>query len=82
MHVEVYTKSGCSLCDDAIDLLRRKQRSHTFVLTLHDIADRTEWFATYRYRVPVICIGGVPALELRIEEEALTAALVAAERGV
>ncbi len=82
MHVEVYTKSGCSLCDDAIDLLRRKQRSHSFSLALHDIADRAEWFSAFRYRVPVICIDGVECCALRIEEETLTKALVAAERGV
>lgn len=74
MVVEVYTKPGCPLCDEMLDLFDE-------VLLpdgqpqLHNILERDDWFGAYRYRVPVVVIDGKVTLELRFTLEQLKKAL-------
>jgi len=48
--IVVYTKSACHLCDELKDQLR----SLGVVFEECDIATRSEWFETYKNRVPVL----------------------------
>lgn len=75
MRVEVYTKPACSLCDRAKDSLTRAQEKWAFELVEHSLYERADWFARYRYDVPVVFIGGVERLKLSFTDSELEAAL-------
>ena len=74
MHVEVYTKQGCSLCDDALEDLRRA--GVRFVA--RDIRENLAWFTRWRYSVPVLVVDGVERLSLRWSPDELARVLVCA----
>lgn len=82
MQVTVYVKAGCSLCDDALELLHQAQGTYPLEVTLRDIASDLTLFQRYRYRVPVVCLEGEEALELRFSARALEAKLAAASQKV
>lgn len=54
MHVNVYTRSGCHLCDDAIELLR----AHGLDPVLQDIDEDKTLHARFTDCVPVVEIDG------------------------
>ena len=74
MVVEVYTKPGCPLCDEMLDLFDEVTLPEGQPL-LRNIYERPEWFDAYRYRVPVVVIDGTVTLELRFTKEQLKKAL-------
>lgn len=76
--IHVYRKPGCSLCDEAADLLDDARARFAFAVEPHNILEDAEWFAKYRYRVPVLVIDGIERLELRFDEGRLDEALRAA----
>ncbi len=75
MRVEVYKKQSCSLCDDAAEWLQLARVSVSFELIEHDIYERAEWFARYRYEIPVVVIDGVERLKLNFTQAQLETAL-------
>ena len=75
MRVEVYKKQSCSLCDDASEWLQLARASTHFELIEHDIYERAEWFARYRYEIPVVVIDGVERLKLNFTQAQLETAL-------
>lgn len=71
MDVELVTRSGCHLCDDALALLRElgvepRQR---------DVDAEAELFDLYDFRVPVVLVDGRVVGEGRVDRQALTRAL-------
>jgi hypothetical protein len=74
MVLEVYTKPGCSLCDDMLELIDQLRERHPFELVLHNIFERQEWFDAHRQRIPVVAIDGVEVLQLRFTFAQLQAA--------
>jgi glutaredoxin len=78
MHVVVYRKPGCPLCDEAEELLEDARAAAGFELELRNILERDDWFSRYRYRIPVVVIDGIERLELRFSAQELHAALSAA----
>ena len=71
MLVEVYTKPGCSLCDEMIDLFDEVGVSPVE----RNIFEKQAWFDAYRYRIPVVAIDGREVLELRFTLDQLKKAL-------
>lgn len=74
MLVEVYTKPGCSLCDEMLELLEDLQQAQPFELVERNIFEREGWFEAYRHRIPVVAIDGVEVLHLRFTHAQLLAA--------
>ena len=74
MVVEVYTKPGCPLCDEMLELFE-EIRLPGGQPAVRNIYQRQEWFDAYRYRVPVVVIDGAVRLELRFTLEQLKKAL-------
>jgi glutaredoxin len=70
--VTLYGRSGCHLCDDARDALRRIQTTHPFVLHEVDIETDDELFMRYLERIPVIALDGEELSDHFVDEEALT----------
>lgn len=71
MDVELVTRQGCHLCEDALRLLRElglepRQR---------DVDGDAELSRLYDFRVPVVLVDGRVVGEGRLDREALTRAL-------
>lgn len=71
MEIELVTRRGCHLCEDALDLLRGlgvepRQR---------DVDAEAELFALYDFRVPVVLVDGRVVGEGRLDPEVLRRAL-------
>jgi predicted thioredoxin/glutaredoxin len=69
--VELVTRQGCHLCEDALGLLRElglepRQR---------DVDSDAELFRLYDFRVPVVLVDGRVAGEGRLDRDALSRAL-------
>ncbi len=77
----VYTKPGCHLCDDMLDLLRVTLRGSGEAVTERNIASDLDDFERYRHDIPVLVIDGREVARHRISEPALQAALTAAGIG-
>ena len=77
MQIHVYGKPGCSLCDDALELLDDTHPRFSFEVVSHNILEETVLFEKYRHRVPVVVIAGIERLCLRFTSQELEAALSA-----
>ncbi len=71
MEVELVTRKGCHLCDDAYDLLRQLRVEPR----VRDVDLDPELFRLYDFRVPVLLIDGRVVGEGRLDEQALRRAL-------
>lgn len=66
MHVILYSKAGCHLCDEAREHLEDLAAEQVFELDEMDIRRDDQLFERYRYRIPVITVDGAERLEGRI----------------
>ena len=71
----LFTKPGCTLCDEALELLDAVRGEIPFELETVNIYDTHELFDRYRYRISVIRRGELDVLELRFTLEELKRAL-------
>jgi glutaredoxin len=69
MLVELVTRDGCHLCEEALDLLHRGGVD----FTLRDVDADPELFRLYDFRVPVILLEGRVVAEGQIDSSALEA---------
>ena len=76
--VLVYTKPGCHLCDDMLDLLHSTLRTRGVSVTERNIALDLDDFERYKHDIPVLVIDGREVARHRIGEAALVSALDAA----
>ncbi len=67
MKVELVTREGCHLCEEAAELLHRGGVE----VTLRDVDADPELLRLYDFRVPVILLDGRVVAEGRIEPSAL-----------
>lgn len=77
--IHVYGKPGCSLCDEALELLDDTSARFSFVIVRHNICEEPAVFEKYRYLVPVVVIDGIERLSLRFDLQELEAALLASQ---
>jgi glutaredoxin len=56
--VEFYTREGCCLCDDALELLKVAQRRYPFQLQIIDVDQSPDLQAKYGSKVPVVLVNG------------------------
>ena len=54
MHLILYSKPGCHLCEGLQEKLTKVQNID-FKLEIRDITTREDWFAAYQYEIPVLC---------------------------
>lgn len=74
----IYTKPGCHLCDDMLDLLHAALRGSGVEVTERNIARDLDDFERYKHDIPVLVIDGHEVARHRISEPVLHAALSAA----
>ena len=74
----VYTKPGCHLCDDMLDLLHTVLSGTAVAVTERNIALDLDEFERFKHDIPVLMVDGREVARHRISEPALRAALDAA----
>jgi glutaredoxin len=57
VRITLYTRPGCHLCEEALDLLRQAGRGQDVRITTVNVDERPELAARYGERVPVARIG-------------------------
>ena len=73
VHVTVFTRAGCKLCQHAERLVAAHAGGATMELV--DVDTDSELVERYGVRVPVVVIDGVERFELQVDEVELAAAL-------
>jgi Glutaredoxin-like domain (DUF836) len=58
MHLVLFSKPGCHLCEGLQEKLEAIQQLGTldFKLEICDITTRTDWFEAYQYEIPVLFV--------------------------
>lgn len=54
MHLILYSKPGCHLCEGLQEKLERVENID-IQLEIRDITTNENWFAAYQYKIPVLC---------------------------
>lgn len=65
--VEIYSRPGCHLCDEAKDAIRASGCSDQFILREINIDEDAALYEEYRYDIPVIFINGAKAFKHRVD---------------
>ena len=81
MHLTLYTRHGCHLCDDLKETLRQIRRQQAFDLTEVDISQDPSLERRYGHDIPVLLIDGIEAARHRIDEADLVGKLQRAQVG-
>jgi len=68
IHIEIYTRPGCHLCDDAKEVIERVRRRYPFTLTITNIETDSALETAYGTEIPVITINGNKAFKYRVDE--------------
>jgi glutaredoxin len=71
--ITFYTRDGCHLCDDALELLAEVRHDHPFALDVVDLdreapADKR---SAYDWEVPVIELDGRKIMKYRVDVDRL-----------
>jgi glutaredoxin len=71
IRIDIYSRPGCHLCDDAKEAVERAGRRHDFVLRILNIEDDPQLKAAYGSEIPVVFINGIKAFKFRVDEAQL-----------
>lgn len=69
--VQLYTRRGCCLCDQAKAALDRVRAEEPFELEVVDVDTDPELCARYGEEVPVVAVEGRKVAKFRVDEPAL-----------
>jgi thiol-disulfide isomerase/thioredoxin len=69
--IDFYTRKGCHLCKEALEVLRDFQREFDFEIHLIDIAQSPDLTALYGNDIPVATLDGRRILKHRADEKLL-----------
>ena len=67
LHVIVYSRPGCHLCDEAKAVISSAGCSDQFVLEEINIESDNELLRKYKYDIPVVAINGVETFIHRVD---------------
>ena len=81
MHLTLYTRPGCHLCDDLKEILLRVRRRQAFELREVDISGDPALERRYGHDIPVLLLDGVETARHRIDEADLIRRLTRAQAG-
>jgi glutaredoxin len=66
--VEIYSRPGCHLCEEAKETIERVRRRVGFGLRVIDIETEPELEKQYGEEIPVVVINGHKAFKYRVDE--------------
>jgi glutaredoxin len=67
VHVIIYSRPGCHLCDEAKAAILSAGCSDQFVLEQIDIESDEQLLRKYKYDIPVVAINGVESFIHRVD---------------
>ena len=67
--VTLYTKEGCTLCDQVEDVLQEIRASHPHSLQRKDITDDQYWWDRYKYDIPILHVNDMYWCKHRLTRE-------------
>ena len=71
IQIDIYSRPGCHLCDEAKHILERVRLRFPFALRVINIADDPELEKTYGEQIPVVLINGSKAFKYHVDEAEL-----------
>jgi Glutaredoxin-like domain (DUF836) len=71
----LYSRPGCHLCEQALEVLLSMREQIAFEICERDISGEAALLAAYFDRIPVIEVGGVELCDGFVDEDAVRAAL-------
>ena len=71
IRIEIYSRPGCHLCDEAKDVIERVGRRFPFDLSLINIDTDPELQKLYGEQIPVVFINGNKAFKYHVDENEL-----------
>lgn len=69
--IEIYTKPGCHLCEEAKRVLLSVQKDLPFELHEINIENNAHYYETYKEEIPVVLIDGKKAFKFKVDEDQL-----------
>ena len=55
MHLILYSKPGCHLCEGLLEKLEQVSTPQIDQVEVRDITTQADWFDRYQYEIPVLC---------------------------
>jgi glutaredoxin len=71
IRVEIYSRPGCHLCDEAKAVINRFRSRYAMELSVVDIDRDPELVAAYGEEIPVVFIDGVKSFKYTVDEKEL-----------
>jgi glutaredoxin len=71
VQIDIYSRPGCHLCDDAKEIIERVQARFPFSLRVIDIETDPALEKAYGEQIPVVFINGNKAFKYFIDESEL-----------
>jgi glutaredoxin len=68
IQIEIYSRPGCHLCDEAKAVIERVRLRFPFVCRVINIETDPELEKTYGEQIPVVFINGNKAFKYRVDE--------------
>ena len=68
VRIDVYSRPGCHLCDEAMDVIERVRAKYNFVLSVINIDQDPALAAEYGTDIPVVVINSNKAFKYRVDE--------------
>jgi thiol-disulfide isomerase/thioredoxin len=56
LHVDVYSKHNCPLCDHGVEMMKELQKEIPFELSVIDIYEDDELLLKYQVMIPVVAV--------------------------
>jgi len=71
IRIEIYSRPGCHLCDDAKNVIEPFVRPYSISLTVTDVDSDAALRQAYGWEIPVVIINGEEAFRHRVDRPAL-----------
>ena len=71
VQIDIYSRPGCHLCDDAKEVVERVRRRFPFSLRVIDIETDPELEKAFGEQIPVVFINGNKAFKYLVDEHEL-----------
>jgi glutaredoxin len=68
IQVDIYSRPGCHLCDEAKEVIDRVRKRHGFTLRVINIENDPALEAAYGTEIPVVFINGSKAFKYHVDE--------------
>jgi glutaredoxin len=71
IQIDIYSRPGCHLCDEAKEAIERVRQRHSFELRVINIEGDPALETAYGTEIPVVFINGSKAFKYRVDEREL-----------